>query len=1382
MTQRVALSIGVAADSPAGEEAHPDAIEALPEVPRRVDALAEALRHLGYACTAMAGAHTAAEIGEAVRTASQSLGPDDTLVVHVYSHGITRNGTLYLVGADGRHHDDSNVEAWLRRVDDHDPPKAPRTLFLLDVCHAGLAARLHWQAAQSDDRTRAWVIAACGPREAAFEGRFTDAVAHVLGELADGRLDLDQSVRFASLETIAREIRREVSRRVGQAGALHQRVTANRVDISSPPLDLPFFENRAFTDAQGRRARARVDAAVLPFLEDVDEALDAGHFLSRAAGYGVLATDRLTGCFSGRSRELKRLSPWVNLQGGGGLCIVTGGPGAGKSALIGLLVCAAHPELREPTRPVWERAEQAPYPNRQMAAISARERSLAQVVASLARQLHLLPDVQDPSAADVISAVSAMPEVPVVIIDGLDEAPDKLAIMEQLLLPLSRVSRPDRNPVRILVGTRPLPEFEPLFTAAATADTGWVLDLDDVEPRRLRDDVSGYVYNLLLADRRWDELPYVGTAQVLARAVAEALTVDTANREWGAFLVAGLFTGYVLSTFPEPIADQPTAIRLGKDVPRTLPDLLELDLRTRATSPWVAPVLSALAHAKGDGMPVRILAHVAAALANRPVPEHDEILGVLDTVRFYLRNSPEVDGTTLYRLFHQGLADHLQQVSDADAVLDGLLAAVRVGTDDAGADRQWELAEPYLLRHAGAHAALANRLDEVLTDLGYLLVADSGALLDQADSLGAGTEGTAGQELLEIVRAATAASSTEGDVAHRRRSIALAAVRRGRADLAARLFDLPGVADAWQPLWADSTSSAVTAVATGSYDGEAIAVLGTAAGSLIWRDLRSGRLLASEPCVHRQEVTAICVDDEGPRGAVVSGDVSGTLLRHLSTEPHPHVVLQGAARPELLAPARLAGRRSVISVTSSGAGEVWDLELRLRAATMTLPMEVAESFRVSGRERRIVRLADAPHEAVVIEGSSDRLPLRHEAPVLSAAAGALDDMLLLFTGDQGGVVRAWDGRGALIDEIELAAPIRGLHATGSGDLLVRAGDEIIAFHLAVPVTSPVPGGEVRLRTLPPAAPPSIYEPAGPHPQEESLRWGRGRAVTEDGPTAPPQPDEQKGHSLLTLIPVNRSEAGKTEPGFVVASAYRSDAGHHRKKDVNAVFVGSSVFAVADGQDDRPHPDVASATVAAALGALDQQSAIDPLQALYAGIKRAIANLNRAIGEDDGRKGMAATVGAVVLAGSRIGVVQLGDVRVYRARRDQPLTQFPTHETEKLAAFLADPEFAYRNHMRGVPARVLDGRDIGPVVSVHGAQVGDRYLICSKGVWAQATHEDLAAALSGADTRETAANRLIALAQGEKATVLVLDLVRKKGKLTALLRGASDRPGAAGSSA
>lgn len=52
------------------------------------------------------------------------------------------------------------------------------------------------------------------------------------------------------------------------------------------------------------------------------------------------------------------------------------------------------------------------------------------------------------------------------------------------------------------------------------------------------------------------------------------------------------------------------------------------------------------------------------------------MLDALAEVRFYLRHSAEDDGTTHYRLFHQGLADHLRGGDAAGRVLDQLIAAV----------------------------------------------------------------------------------------------------------------------------------------------------------------------------------------------------------------------------------------------------------------------------------------------------------------------------------------------------------------------------------------------------------------------------------------------------------------------------------------------------------------------------------------------------------------------------------------------------------------------------------------------------------------------------------------------------------------------------------
>ena len=78
----------------------------------------------------------------------------------------------------------------------------------------------------------------------------------------------------------------------------------------------------------------------------------------------------------------------------------------------------------------------------------------------------------------------------------------------------------------------------------------------------------------------------------------------------------------------------------------------------------------ALAFAEGSGMPERVTGHAAAAFL--PSPEYPaglssgETRTALDRLRFYLRREVDVDGSTLYRLFHQGLADQLRADAGED--------------------------------------------------------------------------------------------------------------------------------------------------------------------------------------------------------------------------------------------------------------------------------------------------------------------------------------------------------------------------------------------------------------------------------------------------------------------------------------------------------------------------------------------------------------------------------------------------------------------------------------------------------------------------------------------------------------------------------------------
>jgi hypothetical protein len=76
-----------------------------------------------------------------------------------------------------------------------------------------------------------------------------------------------------------------------------------------------------------------------------------------------------------------------------------------------------------------------------------------------------------------------------------------------------------------------------------------------------------------------------------------------------------------------------------------------------------------------------VLPSVAAAVTGEPAtPSVEQVAAELDALRFYLRTSADTDGSTLYRLFHQGLANYLRDGSDsnpaevAGRVLAGLLA------------------------------------------------------------------------------------------------------------------------------------------------------------------------------------------------------------------------------------------------------------------------------------------------------------------------------------------------------------------------------------------------------------------------------------------------------------------------------------------------------------------------------------------------------------------------------------------------------------------------------------------------------------------------------------------------------------------------------------
>ena len=618
----------------------------LPFVPELMSRLEQAYGKIAYDVTAVREPDR-----KAVRRNWTEASEEQYRIVHVISHGTTtpsgrtRNKSaegserLFMVPSCGDAGPGTEVSLWVQEANSLPHPM----LFMVDLCHAGRTARIGQLAQLPDDQLHAWVIAATSPDRAAYDGAFSTAVAEVLEEIAANGLDTSPSLRYVRWDRVTSAIQLRLSAINGR-----QKVHSTKVDTSQP-LELPFFPNPNWVSDPRQERLHTVDAPVRAFVAD----LGAEHFMDRVGDH-----------FVGRGRQLTTLAPWVDDPTDGGLRVVTGAPGCGKSALLGALVCAGHQEIVRAAPDIRrhlaaQQPDGVPSQNPMLAAIHARNRGLEAVVASLAAQWGLpgpgTGRTQSWTVTELIDAVSSLPAVSPLIFDALDEADHPVDLMRRLLLPLVESVRPDGLPVvRLLVGTRRSIRFRPLLEHAARRGT--LLDLDDVPDDELCDDLARHLALRLAELPGYREASRRAVRTTLARTVAATLTQDhRTTREWGPFLVARIY-GRALERLPAP-DDVAAAARLGASVPLTLPGVLELDLSLRPEGARLRAVLAAVAWAKGEGFPTEAVAAVA--------PEFDPAVGdhnvrqLLEAGRFYLRTGVESDGSTLYRLFHQGLADYL---------------------------------------------------------------------------------------------------------------------------------------------------------------------------------------------------------------------------------------------------------------------------------------------------------------------------------------------------------------------------------------------------------------------------------------------------------------------------------------------------------------------------------------------------------------------------------------------------------------------------------------------------------------------------------------------------------------------------------------------------
>ncbi|OWA03983.1 ATP-binding protein [Streptomyces sp. CS113] len=413
------------------------------------------------------------------------------------------------------------------------------------------------------------------------------------------------------------------------------------------------------------------------------EPLAAEHWLDRATGR---PHERDGGWYFRGRRELNaKVAAFLGPQTARGVLLITGSAGTGKSAVLGRAVLMSEPAFRD--SPLFKTAydlaspETVPPPGSVDAAVLAHRRNAAQVAEDLLRALGSEPadagsrDAAEVWAGQLLDFVHDQGRTVTLVVDGLDEAREQTRIVEDILKPLSQMSRP-RVPgqrldeddegqtaaVRLVIGVRSSTPLRPPTDQDGGQDRSLLRALKDALPGARVERTDG-------PSSKADIREYL---QALIAGIAGQATVDqvaelAAEAVWPSFIDARL-AGQQLRTAADPLAlacDEAWQRLLKRGVQGLLTRDLHLVAEDGLPSDVGLALLKASAHAKGEGIPwADVWPTVADVfLVDRTLTpaEWDEMIEKLLHGRLsgYLAHSVE-DERRVYRPAHQELTDVLR--------------------------------------------------------------------------------------------------------------------------------------------------------------------------------------------------------------------------------------------------------------------------------------------------------------------------------------------------------------------------------------------------------------------------------------------------------------------------------------------------------------------------------------------------------------------------------------------------------------------------------------------------------------------------------------------------------------------------------------------------
>jgi WD40 repeat protein len=719
---------------------------------------------------------------------------------------------------------------------------ADKVLILLDTCYSGTGAKDVFNTVatvlaarpERPGRCLAYaVIASAHPLKKAQEGIFSQALAEVLSlppQPEWGWTDNDQYLNPSAIAVAIAKLK--------------------KLDpyFSAHGYDQCFFPNPRF---RGELPAQDVETGRRRLAED--------HFLQASRGIEV---GELGWYFVGRKRLMTELVTWLNTAKHG-LVVVTGSAGSGKSAVVGRVATLSDPALRAAA----ERAEAlAGVPEKSLppkgivdVAAHLKDKTLLDCIGAVASGLDIgLAERDRDNPATLVQKVGGLGRRVTLLFDALDEAhpgyPDTIG--RHLVRPLSALPQ-----VRVLVGTRRspdgavIPEDQPRHGRLRLlfGESVRVLDLDD-EPETAND-IAEYVRLRLAGSRHRSD-------QAGIRRSAAAV----ATKANGIFLYARI----VARTLQD-------LDRLDVDLPANARGAFVEDLIRRfgEQAEKVNELLAALAWVQGKGLTRAVWAPIATALSHRGQRYNDrDVAWVLAHAGWYIIEAGE-DGQAVYRLVHQVFTDHYREDIDPQEAHARITAALTAGISS----KDWLNSDGYLRRHLASHAAAARRLDALITDPGYLAVADPSGLLPELATVA----DPRAREIAYVYRL-IAHELLKMKPVERMALIHLTAWQEAPA-LAATLE--PAVATAWRCRWAKCNRSSphlvlgrhefvVRAVDIGEVDGTPMVVSGGGDGTIRLWDARSGAVKGPPMSGSKVVVTAAALGKvDGVPVVVSAGEEHG---------------------------------------------------------------------------------------------------------------------------------------------------------------------------------------------------------------------------------------------------------------------------------------------------------------------------------------------------------------------------------------------------------------------------------------------------------------------------------------------------------------------------